>query len=126
MIAADTSSLIAFFAGEFEAKDVILIKDALEKESLCLPPIVLSEILSVPNLNLRIESCIKLLPCLEIFPDFWIRVGKTRATLIKNKLKGKMADSIIAQCCIDNKVPLITRDKDFRHFQKYFGLKLLY
>jgi len=36
-----------------------------------------------------------------------------------------LADTLIAQSCIDYRVPLITRDSDFRHFAKYCGLILL-
>jgi predicted nucleic acid-binding protein len=45
-----------------------------------------------------------------------MRAGKTKA---------KLADTLIAQLCIDHEVPLITRDRDFSHFQKFCGLKLL-
>jgi predicted nucleic acid-binding protein len=30
----------------------------------------------------------------------------------------RLADTLIAQSCIDHHVPLITRDVDFRHFAK--------
>jgi predicted nucleic acid-binding protein len=35
-----------------------------------------------------------------------------------------MPDALIAQCCIDADVPLIARDKDYRHFESWCGLKL--
>jgi predicted nucleic acid-binding protein len=40
------------------------------------------------------------------------------------RLKAKVADTLIAQSCIDHDVALITRDGDFRHFAKHCGLKL--
>lgn len=30
--------------------------------------------------------------------------------------KAKLADTLIAQACLDHRVPLVTRDLDFRHF----------
>ena len=39
-------------------------------------------------------------------------------------LKAKLADALIAQCCIDADVPLIARDADYRHFERWCGLKL--
>jgi predicted nucleic acid-binding protein len=36
-----------------------------------------------------------------------------------------MGDVLVAQSCLDHKVPLITRDRDFRHFARLAGLKLL-
>jgi predicted nucleic acid-binding protein len=39
-------------------------------------------------------------------------------------LKAALADSLIAQCCIDADVALIARDGDYRHFAKWCGLRL--
>jgi predicted nucleic acid-binding protein len=36
-----------------------------------------------------------------------------------------IAAALIAQSCLDQSVPLVTRDKDFRHFAKSAGLPLL-
>jgi predicted nucleic acid-binding protein len=47
------------------------------------------------------------------------------AKLRAKELKAKLADTLIAQLCIDHEVPLITRDRDISHFQKFCGLKLL-
>jgi predicted nucleic acid-binding protein len=38
--------------------------------------------------------------------------------------KAKLADTLIAQSCLDHDVPLITRDGDFRHFVA-LGLRVL-
>ena len=124
-IAADTSTIVAFFQGDFCASDVKLLQEAIEKELLVLPPIVLSEILSVPKLPKEIAHTIKKITLLECAPDFWIRVGQSRSILLRKKLKCRMADAIIAQCCIDSDTALITRDKDFRHFARHCNLHLL-
>jgi hypothetical protein len=39
--------------------------------------------------------------------------------------KAKLADALIAQSCIDHRVMLVTRDKDFQAFNRLAGLKLL-
>jgi hypothetical protein len=44
--------------------------------------------------------------------------------LLLKGLKARLADALIAQCCIDADVPLIARDSDFRHFKRWCGLKL--
>jgi predicted nucleic acid-binding protein len=44
--------------------------------------------------------------------------------LLARRLRARLADTLIAQSCIDNDVALITRDADFRHFAKYCGLRL--
>lgn len=123
MIAADTSSLIAYLAGE-TGKDVERIELAVDAAELCLPPVVLTELLSDPKNSSALESKISSLSLLEISSGYWERAGKTRGTLLARSLSAKIPDTLIAQSCIDYDVALITRDKDFRHFAKYCGLKL--
>jgi predicted nucleic acid-binding protein len=46
-----------------------------------------------------------------------------RAKVISAGHKSKVADSLIAQSCIDHDVRLITHDRDFRHYES-LGLLL--
>jgi len=124
MIAADTSSIIAFLQGD-EGDDVTLLANAIEDCQLVIPPPVITEILSDPKLPKGIANVLVALPQPELLPDYWARAGRTRSTLIKKKLKARLADTMIAQVCIDHKLPLVTRDKDFRHFAKYCELRLI-
>jgi hypothetical protein len=55
---------------------------------------------------------------------FWERAGALRYRLIQRKLKAHVADAVIAQSAIDHDVPLLTRDRDFRHYATHCGLKL--
>jgi predicted nucleic acid-binding protein len=70
------------------------------------------------------EALVLPMPQLEILPGHWHRAANLRANLLAKKLKANLADTLIAQCCIDHGVALITRDTDFRHFAKHGGLKL--
>lgn len=45
--------------------------------------------------------------------------------MLSQQLKAKLADTLIAQSCLDHDVTLVTRDDDFRHFAAARGLKLL-
>lgn len=124
MIAADTSTLIAYIEN-LEGPDVDRLDAALVAgEIVILSPVVLAEILSDPKLPERHAELVKRLPRFEIGPDFWIRVAEMRARLIARKLRARLPDALIAQSCVDHDVPLITRDTDFRHFAKHCGLKL--
>ena len=67
---------------------------------------------------------LKDLPLLEITEGYWERAGALRARILSQKLKAKLADTLIAQSCLDHDVALVTRDGDFRHFAAR-GLKLL-
>lgn len=123
MIAADTSILIDYFQGNSHAQTERL-DELFSSHSLILPPTVLVEILSDPFLPKKFIEKMLDLPILEPTEHFWERAGISRSKLIAKKLKARLADTLIAQSCIDYQVPLITLDKDFRHFVKYCGLEL--
>jgi predicted nucleic acid-binding protein len=122
LIAADTSSLVSYLSSE-GGDDVARIDAAMAAEELVLPPPVLCELYSKPNRGL-IEGPLALLPLLEIQEGFWARAGDARRLLLSKGLKAAMLDALIAQCCIDAGVALIARDRDYRHFERWCGLKL--
>ena len=124
MIAIDTSSLIAFLSGE-DGDDVLAVEEALEHKHACLPPVVLSEILSDPQLATNVKALLKQLPFLETTGGYWERAGILRSQILAKGWKCRLADSLIAQSCLDHSVSLITRDRDFRHFVDIAGLKML-
>jgi predicted nucleic acid-binding protein len=41
------------------------------------------------------------------------------------KRRARLGDALIAQSCLDHQVRLITRDRDFRHFARAAGLRLV-
>jgi len=124
MVAADTSSMVAFLQ-EGEGDDVEVIQSALEHQQLVLPPVVLTELLSEPALPQMVRSLLTALPQLNIEQGYWERAGLLRASILKQRRKARIADALIAQSCIDQSVPLVTRDRDFRHFARAVGLALL-
>lgn len=123
MAAVDTSTLIAYLQGS-SGLDVEAFDHQLAAGQVVLPLAVLSEILSDPKLPAKHRAMILEWPCLDILPDYWIRTAATRAVLIERGLRARLADALIAQSCLDHDVALITRDHDFRHFEKWCGLKL--
>jgi predicted nucleic acid-binding protein len=123
MIAADTSSLSAYFKGD-TGPDVNQIEVALQSGDLVLPPVVLTELLSDPASRSTLEPIIADFELLEATPGYWERAGKTRGQILAHGLKAKITDALIVQSCIDHDVALITHDGHFRHFAKYCGLKL--
>ncbi len=124
MIAADTSSMVAFLRGD-SGDDVELIQSALDHRQLALPPVVLTELLSDPALSDRVRALLAALPILDIEPGFWERAGLLRASVLRQKKKARVADALIAQSCLDQSSPLITRDRDARHFAAVAKLPLL-
>ena len=124
MIAVDTSSMIAFFQGD-EGKDVRILRENIEVGNIVLPPLVLTELLSDHKLPIEISKILIALPLLEIRSGYWERAGGLRAKILAKKLKARVADTLIAQSCLDNKVGLITRDSDFKKFAQVANLKLI-
>jgi predicted nucleic acid-binding protein len=122
LIAADTSSLIAFLSGDV-GDDVDAIAQAMATGAFLIPPPALSELLVKGDPD-QINYLIQTAPSIPIEEGYWNRAGLTRRMLLGQGLKAKLGDTLIAQCCIDADVPLIARDRDYRHFERWCGLKL--
>lgn len=123
MIALKTSSMIAFLSGA-AGDDVDAVKSAIGLRQAAFPPVVVTELLSDPSLRPEVVSFVRGIRRLEIVDDYWIRAAKLRAKILRRGLKAHLADTLIAQSCLDHNVQLITRDQDFRHFARYAGLRL--
>jgi predicted nucleic acid-binding protein len=115
VIAADTSTWIAFFAGE-PGRDVEILDQALRDKQVVMVPAVLCELFSAPEITRYAEEQLNSVPLMPIEEGYWKRAGKSRAELLKKGRRARLADSLIAQVCIDTGVPLVTRDRDFRAF----------
>lgn len=124
MIAADTSSVVAYLQGE-PGRDVDVVDAALSQSQLHLPAPVLAELLSNPRLDPGVISELAGLPLLEPTPGFWYRAGRLRSRLVAERREARLADALIAQLCVDYGVRLITRDRDFRAFAASAGLDLI-
>lgn len=122
MIAVDSNVLIDSFGGRL-GPAVMRMREAVQDDDLVLPPPVVTEVLSFPGSD-RISAEVRRYAQLEILPGFWERAAETRRTLIARGLRARLPDALIAQCCIDADITLITSDTDFRHFSTHCGLKL--
>jgi predicted nucleic acid-binding protein len=124
MIAADTSTWVAFLDGT-AGDDTLLLDKALEDRQLVMVPVVLTELLSDPKLPPALAVSLANVPLLQIESGFWQRAGSLRAKLLAKSRRARLADSFIAQNCVDAGVSLITRDRDFRSFAEAAGLRLI-
>ena len=123
MIAADTSTWVAFLAGE-PGDDTALLDQALHDRRVLMLPAVLAELLSNPDLPDDVSATLRELPLMEIESGFWERAGRLRSTVIARGRKARLGDALIAQSCLDRKIPLLTRDRDFRAFVEAAGLDI--
>ena len=124
MIAADTSTGIAFFQGD-AGKDVEVLDQNLENRQVLMAPPVLTELLSDPKITTEVSNTLSELPLIEIQPGFWNRAGALRASVLAKGRKARLGDSLIAQSCLDAGIPLLTRDRDFRAFAEAASLAVL-
>lgn len=122
MVCADTNVWIAYLAGD-DAPDVEALSLSLRFSRVRMAPPVLTELLSIPDIPESHRKALEELPQLHLSGGFWARAGQLRCDMIRNKRRPKLADTLIAQLCIDHQMPLLTRDRDFHSFIEH-GLKL--
>jgi predicted nucleic acid-binding protein len=124
LIAADTSTWIAFLEGG-QGADVQLLDRALAERQVVMAPVVLTELLSDPKLPSAVAETLSEVPAIEITPGYWQRAGALRARVLAKRRKARLGDALIAQSCVDGGVPLLTRDRDFRTFADTADLDLV-
>jgi predicted nucleic acid-binding protein len=124
MIAADTSTWIAFLQGD-AGKDVQVLDKALEDRRVLMVPAVLTELLSDPKLPEEVARYLAEIPLVETQAGYWERAGALRAKALGKRRKARLGDALIAQSCVDRGIPLLTRDRDFRAFAESASLDLV-
>ena len=124
MIAVDTSTWIGFLQGD-GGDDVDLLDSALQDRQVLMAPVVLTEVLSDPQLSSEVAQTLCELPLIEVGPGYWQRAGELRAKVLAKRRKARLGDALIAQSCMDRGIPLLTRDRDFRAFADAAGLDLV-
>ena len=124
MIAADTSTWVAFLEGG-EGEDAQLLDRALEHRQVVMVPIVLTQLLSDPKLPSGVAETLSEVPQIEIESGYWQRAGTLRARALAKRRKARLGNALIAQSCIDRGIPLLTRDRDFLAFAEAAGLDLV-
>ena len=125
MIAADTSTWVAFLEGD-AGEDVRLLDRALEDRQVVMVPVVLTELLSDPKLPSSVAETLSEVPSMDISSGYWQKAGGLRAMVLAKRRKARLGDALIAQSCIDGGVSLLTRDRDFRAFAEAAGLNLVF
>jgi predicted nucleic acid-binding protein len=124
MIAADSSTWIAFLEGA-PGRDTELLDQALGDRQALMIPAVLTELFSDPFLSASAAGGLLDIPMIELQVGYWYRAGLLRAKVLSNRRKARLGDALIAQTCLDRNIPLLTRDQDFRTFADASELNLI-
>lgn len=126
MIIADTSVWIDYFNGKVDAYTDELDKQ-LNEGNVVLGDLILLEILQGIKSDKEYNKTKKILETLDQYEMLGHNMV-TRCANIYRKLRKqgitirKTADVIIATFCIENKIPLLFTDRDFKPFVEYCGL----
>jgi predicted nucleic acid-binding protein len=123
VIAVDSSSMRRYLDGA-TGTDVESVTLALRNRSIVLPPVAFAELMSDPRLPFTHAVTLTGFRVLSISAGYWLRAAELRASILREDFKASLPDTLIAQSCIDHDIPLITYDRDFRHFQRA-GLQLV-
>ncbi len=123
MLCLDTSSLIAYLQGDGGA-DVDLVDQALMDQIGVLSLVTVTELLSDHHLSSSLRQTILEIPTLSIGEGFWERAGLLRAKVLRIGRRANLADTLIAQSCLEHQATLVTRDRDFAVFASVAGLHL--
>jgi predicted nucleic acid-binding protein len=124
LIAADTSAVLHFLHG-YDSPARFAVRTALIDNALALPPVVVTELMSGPDREPRLDEVLEIASRLRMTDGFWERAGDNRRSILIHGLRARLADTLVAQACLDADVPLIAADGDFRHFEIHCGLKLV-
>jgi predicted nucleic acid-binding protein len=124
VIAADSSTWVAFLEGD-GGEDSQLLQKALQDRQVLMVPAVLTEVLSNPELPEEVAKTLSEVPLIEVKTGYWERAGALRAKVLAKRRKARLGDALIAQTCIDRGIPLISRDRDFRTFAEAAALDLV-
>jgi predicted nucleic acid-binding protein len=124
MIAADSSTWIAFLEGA-PGHDTDLLDQALADHQALMIPAVFTELFSDTFLPPSVARSLLDIPMIELQAGYWHRAGLLRAKVLSNRRKARLGDALIAQTCLDRNIPLLTRDQDFRAFAEASQLNLI-
>ena len=115
MIAADTSTWIAFFQGD-SGEDADLLDKALQDRQVLMAPAVLTELLSDPKLPQAVAATLSEIPLMDITAGYWERAGALRSATVRD---GDVLEVVQAGRIVQHTT---TRGRRAREIGKAFGL----
>lgn len=121
---ADTSIWIDYFLGK-QGEDLESFRMALNEGRVVMAPAVLSELLSSTEMIPEAEKALLEMPFAVPSPDFWRDTGKLRRHLAKQGMNATLADCLVVQSCLEQDLPLLTRDQGIKKFSAKAGLRMI-
>jgi predicted nucleic acid-binding protein len=100
MFAVDTNILIAYLNGE-RSVDTDEVDKIVETGTLAIPCVVLAELYSALDDETGFSVFEHIWVLYPKDAAFWMRVAKLRRSMLLAKRKARLADTMIAQLCLD-------------------------
>ncbi len=127
MILVDSSVWIDYFSGN-GSPETDFLDGVLGVSAIAIGDLILTEVLQGFRHDKDYKTAKRLLEELTIFELLGIKMAvKSADNFRKLRKKGvtirKTADVIIASFCIENNLPLLFSDKDFKPFVQHLGLR---
>jgi predicted nucleic acid-binding protein len=122
-VVVDTSVWVDYLRGDGSVELEVLLDDGL----VVLAPMVAAELLSAPLSRGERASITDLLASLPLHPTplgHWCAVGQLRAKLQLSGLSVSTPDAHIAQCALEAKARLWSRDEVFERMARQSELRL--
>ena len=124
----DTSAWIDSFRPKADPKFSSLVKDLILKNRVLMPGIIKTELLRGTKTRGEFNQLSDLLKGITYIPvaeEFWDRLSEFSYQLFRKGITAPLTDSYIALLCIENKVPLLHRDRHFDLIAKKSSLKIV-
>ena len=129
LILVDTTVWIDFFAAK-PASHVKILEHLIErKEDICICGIILSEVLQGIKKEIEFKKTKKIFTSLLFLPmsyETFLRAAEIYRDLRQKGITiRKSMDCMIASVALEQNIPLLHNDKDFKPIESHFGLKVL-
>ncbi|MDI1231125.1 MAG: PIN domain nuclease [Methylobacter sp.] len=129
MILVDSSVWIDYFNGT-ETLATQKLDNLLGVQPVCTGDLILAEVLQGFRLDQDYQAALTLLCSLPAHAMLGVDLSlKSAENFRKLRKQGvtirKTIDTMIATYCIENELPLLHSDKDFKPFQQFLGLQVV-
>ena len=127
-VLVDTSIWIAYFQANPPAGIPDLVDDVLRKGEVCVPKIVIAELIQGAHSEKDLATIHDFLDAFTIITegiDSWVNAGKLSYALKKKGRTVNLADCYIAMLAKETGCSILTLDKHFKDIQGVAGVKLV-
>ena len=123
----DTSAWIDSFRPRTKKDLSLLVKDLILQDRVLIPGIIKAELLRGTRTKSeynRLSELLKGITYLPVPDEFWDRLSEFSFQLFRKGITVPLTDTYIALLCLENKVPILHRDKHFDLISEKTPLKI--